>query len=141
MSNDTPWIGVDLDGTLAHYDHLEAWDHIGPPITPMVNRIRGWLNEDKKVKIFTARACDVTNRCYLTGARFTLDDITHVVQNWCEKHVRRGWRPEVTALKDYFMVQLWDDRAVQVIPNRGITPIDEFEADYLARHGKAWRPK
>jgi hypothetical protein len=28
------WIGVDLDGTLAHYDGWKGIDHIGEPIKP-----------------------------------------------------------------------------------------------------------
>ena len=33
------WIGVDLDGTLAHYGGWIGPDHIGDPIAPMVERI------------------------------------------------------------------------------------------------------
>lgn len=38
--SDNGWIGVDLDGTLAHYDHWRGETHIGPPIAPMVDRWR-----------------------------------------------------------------------------------------------------
>ena len=38
-----PWIGVDLDGTLAHYTGWRGEDHIGKPILPMLLRIKMWL--------------------------------------------------------------------------------------------------
>ncbi len=39
------------------------------------------------------------------------------IQAWCLEHV--GEVLPVTPAKDYDMVELWDDRAVQVIPNTG----------------------
>jgi len=52
MSNG--WIGVDLDGTLAV--HMGVWDgSIGPPIYPMVDRVRRWIKEGREVRIITAR--------------------------------------------------------------------------------------
>lgn len=33
------WIGVDLDGTLAHYEGWKGVEHIGEPIPAMVERI------------------------------------------------------------------------------------------------------
>lgn len=51
-----PWIGVDLDATLAFYT---KWgDTIGKPILPMLTRIYRWRAAGKTVKIFTARAED-----------------------------------------------------------------------------------
>ena len=35
------WIGVDLDGTLAHYGQCGGLQHIGRPVPKMVNRVRG----------------------------------------------------------------------------------------------------
>ena len=49
------WIGVDLDGTLAHYDEFRGDDYVGEPIEPMVERVKQWLDEGKDVRIFTAR--------------------------------------------------------------------------------------
>jgi hypothetical protein len=103
------WIGVDLDGTLAFYDHWRGEAHIGRPIMPMVERVKRWLSEGKKVKVFTARA----------SAR-TSDELAVVfdaINRWCEKYI--GQRLEVTCTKDYAMVELWDDRAVQVRMNLG----------------------
>lgn len=44
-------------------------------------------------------------------------DIITPIQDWCEEHI--GVRLEVTDRKDFGMTELWDDRAVQIIPNTG----------------------
>lgn len=102
------WIGVDLDGTLAHYDHWRGADHIGEPIQPMLTRVQTWLAEGKNVKIFTAR---------MTEPHRDGIDVRRRIQDWCEEHGLP--RLEVTNVKDYWMVEVWDDRAVQVIMNTG----------------------
>lgn len=101
------WIGVDLDGTLAHY---EGGTHgIGKPVPLMARRVLKWLSQGIDVRIVTARvsvadADEVKRQRLLIGA-------------WCIKHLGRSL--PVTNCKDYAMVELWDDRAVQVIPNTG----------------------
>ena len=100
------WIGVDLDGTLAHYDNWIGPEHIGEPIAPMVDRVRAWLGQGIEVRIFTARAWHADA------------ETVEAIEAWCVKHI--GLKLPVTCVKDYGMVQLWDDRAVQVIPNTGI---------------------
>jgi len=134
------WIGVDLDGTLAYYYEWGRWDAIGDPIPEMVARIRTWLEENRLVKIFTARVGLDNGTCLVTNRPFTNLEVATVIQDWCEKNVQKGWRPEVTAKKDYMMVELWDDRAIQVIPNTGQTVSEEMAAKYFARHGVAWTP-
>lgn len=101
------WIGVDLDGTLAKYN---GWNNgeIGEPVPLMVKRVRGWIVEGVIVKIFTARVSIEEDR----------DLVVEKIQDWTQKHI--GERLEVTNQKDYSMVELWDDRAIQVIPNKGI---------------------
>lgn len=110
------WIGVDLDGTLAMYDGWKHETHIGEPVPAMAARVRQWLSEGKDVRIFTAR---VFSGYTIIGnkARLSADDIAACIQDWTEKHF--GVRLPVTCTKDYGMVELWDDRAVQVIPNTG----------------------
>ncbi len=106
------WIGVDLDGTLAHH---ERWLHelyIGHPIPPMVERVRAWLARGWTVKILTARVG--TNPGLRT---LPLEVVRAAIADWTEEHI--GTRLEVTSEKDYAMVELWDDRAIQVIPNTG----------------------
>ncbi len=113
------WIGVDLDGTLAMYD---GWKNgaIGAPVPAMVERVKKWLSEGKDVRIFTARACilDLVSPESLQSAdrEFAAQQV-ELIQKWCEKHI--GQRLPVTAVKDFMMVELWDDRCVQVRINTG----------------------
>lgn len=106
------WIGVDLDGTLAHYDGWVSPTHIGEPVPLMVTRVQKWLSEGKEVRIFTARV-------YGAGRVDPKEhvDVCVAIQEWCLRHL--GVVLPMTCTKDYGMVELWDDRAVQIIPNTG----------------------
>lgn len=112
MASNNGWIGVDLDGTLAMYDHWRGVDHIGEPIKPMVDRVKAWLADGKRVKIFTARVWQ--QGMYADGK---LIDAVTPIEIWCKTHI--GQVLEVTNVKDFGMIALWDDRAVQVITNTG----------------------
>lgn len=102
------WIGVDLDGTLAHYDGWKGLDHIGAPIPKMVARVKQWLEEGRDVRIFTAR---------MAGHGLGGCDVLTPIQMWCVAYL--GKVLPVTNVKDFGMVELWDDRAVQVVINTG----------------------
>lgn len=106
--NHKGWIGVDLDGTLAHYDHWRGPSHIGEPIVLMLERVKRWLVEGREVRIFTARVFE--DQGGIASANIKL---------WCEKHI--GKMLPITCTKDYGMIELWDDRCVQVVPNSGRT--------------------
>jgi len=128
------WIGVDLDGTLAHYDKWVAWNVIGYPIPLMLERVKNWIAEGKTVKIFTARVGIDQATCLVTSEEFDRAAITKIIQSWC---VANGLPPlEVTATKDYGMVELWDDRCIQVIPNTGRTLAEEHASEIIALQGK-----
>ena len=105
------WIGVDLDATLAHY---EGWNDgvIGAPIPAMVNRVKKWLAEGREVRILTAR---------VSGAGRDDDyderDVRVAIATWCQEHI--GQVLPITCIKDFAMIELWDDRVVQVEPNTG----------------------
>jgi len=102
------WIGVDLDGTLAHWDGIWlGYNHIGPPIMPMIRRVKNWLKEGREVRIFTARV----------GTPGELDLACKPIERWCKQHIGRVLA--ITATKDFAMTELWDDRAVQVEFNTG----------------------
>ena len=103
------WIGVDFDGTIAEY---YGWRHPnnGKPIEPMVRRVKVWLAQGREVRIMTARV----SACASPEERA---EAAKEVQDWTEKHI--GVRLPVTCEKDYGMVELWDDRAVQVEINTG----------------------
>lgn len=102
------WIGVDLDGTLAVYGGWVNPENIGDPIPLMVNRVKAWVAGGVQVKIFTARVSDPSTSMRCEAA----------VRNWCLYEL--GFVLPVTNAKDYAMVALWDDRAVQIIPNTGV---------------------
>jgi hypothetical protein len=103
------WIGVDLDGTLARYEGWSGVEHIGEPIAPMVARVRQWIAEGRDVRIFTARIAS-RNAQELYAA-------IDAIEKWCARHI--GTVLPITNIKDFAMTQLWDDRAVQVVPNEG----------------------
>lgn len=107
------WIGVDLDGTLAHYDGWKGMPHIGSPVPEMLARVKRWVAEGQTVKIFTARMQG--HGAIIIGGG--VEDVVTTVQDWCEKHGLP--RLEVTNVKDFGMTCLYDDRCVQVIPNTG----------------------
>ena len=98
-------IAVDLDGTLAFYDFWRGIEHIGKPIEPMLNIVKGLINSGNKVKIFTARACEG-------------EIAIRYVKKWC---IENGLGDlEVVNYKNYGTTMLIDDRARQVIYNEGI---------------------
>lgn len=111
MSGVRGWIGVDLDGTVATYNGWYGEGFIGAPIPSVVERIKAILQDGRvDVKIFTARVSgDDPEEVRL---------VEQAVKDWCKKHI--GQELEVTCKKDYAMIELWDDRAKQVIPNTGI---------------------
>jgi hypothetical protein len=99
----SPWIGVDLDGTLARDLGSTRWDEIGSPIEPMLMRVKRWIAEGHTVKIFTARASSPRQ--------------VAAIKEWL---VSCGLPElEVTNVKDLHMIELWDDRCVQVTTNLG----------------------
>jgi len=97
------WIGVDLDGTLAEY---HGWNggKIGKVIPKMLERVKQWIKEGQEVRIMTARASD-------SNANLS------AIEEWLEENGIGGL--EITNVKDFEMIELWDDRCVQVKPNTG----------------------
>lgn len=115
----SPWIGVDLDGTLARDLGSARWDEIGSPIEPMLMRVKRWIAEGHTVKIFTARASSPKQVLAIREwlASCGLPDL------------------EVTNVKDLNMIELWDDRCVQVTTNLG----EPISAKVQIRHRKPAR--
>ena len=109
------WIGVDLDGTLASYSGWKGHQHIGLPVDLMVNRVRAWLLAGTRVKIFTARVARGPDDP-------TYAETVERIQNWCE--VQFGVPLEITCVKDFACVEIWDDRCVQVLTNKGIPVLE-----------------
>ena len=119
-----PWIGVDLDGVLARFD---GWKdgRIGDPIPATIERVKAKLAEGIEVRIFTARVgmgagySDVSQR---SDDIHFVEEQRRMIEEWCEQHI--GQRLLVTAMKDWAMLELWDDRCVQFVPNTGIPVTD-----------------
>lgn len=99
-----PWIGVDLDGTLAEATPWKGMSHIGPAVPLMLRRVNAWLTKGLRVKIVTARAGNPEGLA--------------ATQGWLAANGLAGL--EVTDRKDFGMIELWDDRAIQVVQNTGI---------------------
>lgn len=97
------WIGVDLDKTLAHYES-DQYPEIGPPVEKMMSRVKQWLRAGIEVRIVTARAAKGP------------EDIGRI-QKWLEEHGIGDVK--ITDKKDEDMRELWDDKAVAVVPNTG----------------------
>ncbi|MCG8633348.1 MAG: hypothetical protein MI863_05935 [Desulfobacterales bacterium] len=98
-----PWVGVDLDGTLAVWDSRSTLDRIGPPVPAMLSYVRRMVDNGVRVKIFTARAGDPGQ--------------IPKIEKWLDRNGLTGL--EITNVKDYYMERLYDDRAVQVEQNTG----------------------
>ena len=101
------WYAVDLDGTLAKYTKFTGETQIGKPVPLMVARVKKWLREGKDVRIFTARVAKPDNK----------EAVVNAINHWCILHI--GKMLPITYKKDHNMIELWDDRAKQVIPNTG----------------------
>ena len=104
----SPWIGVDLDRTLARRESGDPISQIGEPVLPMVERVRCWISNGRRVKIITARVSSLHNDA---------EEQRLMIQAWCEMFL--GHRLEVTCEKDSRMIELWDDLAVRVEENTG----------------------
>ncbi|HEX5424856.1 MAG TPA: hypothetical protein VFW94_15010 [Candidatus Acidoferrales bacterium] len=107
------WIGVDLDGTLAHYDGWKGATHIGAPVGPMLERVKRWLSDGRDVRIFTTRISHDGTPARAEEAALA----TIAIVAWLRRHLGRDL--PITNVKDYGMVELWGDRCVQVVPNTG----------------------
>jgi len=87
---------------LIHHD-------IGEPVPRMLERVKQWLKEGKDVRIFTARVAVDDPAVHL--------EIEGAIRAWCKKNL--GQELKITCQKDMQMVELWDDRCVQIITNCG----------------------
>ena len=147
------WYGFDLDGTLAKYDGWKGIDHIGEPVKPMVDLIKKMHEDGKVVKILTARVaprsaaeykyrekCNppeytetadfswfpVNAKTWIKNMYLGLDTwgAREFIIDWCLKNL--GFLPEITHEKDHLMLELYDDRVKQVVPNEGLLVEDLY---------------
>ena len=109
FSPETAWIGVDLDGTLARWDHASTIDSVGEPVPKMMALVKKMVANGVRVKIFTARAQD--------------PEQLPIIRQWLS---RQGLPElEITNIKDYYMQRLYDDRSIQVEKNTGRLIVDQ----------------
>jgi hypothetical protein len=102
------WIGVDFDGTLAE-GHAFC-----PAVPAMVKRVQEWIRVGIEVRIVTARAADPSE--------------VAKVRKWLDRNGLPAGLP-ITDRKDYDMIELWDDRAVRVLRDRGVPCCDALSCD------------
>ena len=104
------WIGFDLDGTLAvDLPIRKSQIEIGPPIPKMVDKVRMYIAAGRAVRLFTARAFQMTG------------EEERAITEWLIEHV--GVALPITCMKDGDLLYFYDDKAIQVIANRGETVI------------------
>lgn len=101
------------------YDGWKGVDHIGEPIPKMLAKVQQHLANGELVKIFTARV----NTDDMPGDENN-QVVRNVIQSWCLKHI--GMVLSITCVKDYGMIQLYDDRAIQIIPNTGVSIAEQL---------------
>ena len=80
-----------------------------------MERVNVWLEGGFTVKIFTARV----------SGEHAEEERTHI-KHWLAKHGLPDL--EITCIKDHDMLELYDDRAIQVIKNTG--QLVEFSTRY-----------
>lgn len=115
------WIGFDLDGTLAKYDAQGDHSVIGEPIKPMVMAALEFIARGYTVKIVTARVYFPIPFMATPEEKHRLDQVyleREAIAKWCMGVF--GRHLEVTCSKDYEMIALFDDRAIQVRTNTGV---------------------
>lgn len=146
------WIACDFDATLFEWGEGTSNPgdvlRVGKPIPKMIERIKKHLADGEEVRIFTARVGPATaEECLQAfqgrgkfppyegeiGPDPVLDWMnyqTTLIENACREHL--GQPLPITAVKDFYMYKLYDDRATQVIPNTGETLEDRHAAALLA---------
>ena len=129
------WYGVDFDGTLAMYDG-DVFHPYPAPIPAMVKIVREWLANGVEVRIMTARASAVEMD---SVSEQDYKRLIAPVDNFCQKHF--GQVLPITYKKDFQMVELWDDRAIQVIPNKGERADKRNPMDHLTIASKLYMEK
>ena len=109
-------IALDLDRTLATFDHGEL-TKVGEPILPMIEQVKKWVEKGHEITIFTARV----SKWFLDGRE--RDDIFIQRQKMMiNQFLVDNGLPlmKITANKDPHFTHFVDDKAVKVIPNKGI---------------------
>jgi len=134
MNPNSNWVGFDFDRTLATYTKWGGPGVLGDPIDSMVQLLKE-TQKATNCRIFTARVWpiihydphslmttwDTRNREMPEDERGErcngAIDACRAILDWCDTHL--GFRIPITNVKDIHCVRLYDDIAIQVIPNTG----------------------
>lgn len=90
----------------------------------MCDLIKKMNGEGKTVKIVTARVAPrqledgTTGEQFIIGADGERKYATGFIKAWCQRNL--GFMPEIVYTKDSLMLELYDDRVKQVVPNEGL---------------------
>lgn len=110
-------ICVDFDRTLCTFESGDRGRygvlHYGAPIPSMVKRVKRWIEEGRKVRIFTARVSHDNSSKRIMEAQ---DQLT-IVRRWCLQHL--GKVLPVTCEKNWKTDMIVDDIAVRPLANKG----------------------
>jgi len=118
MEREEPYVGFDLDGTLARDEGWKGPEHIGEPIPRMIAKVKWFLHKGVQVRIITARLG-------LPGKE--AETAHRAIKRWCKKHI--GQLLKVQAHKTPGLVKLYDDKAEQVEKNTGkVESHEEYSA-------------
>jgi len=101
-------IAFDLDGTLARYDGWKSIEHIGEPITMMVNVLKRHIAQGDECIIHTARVSGDAEEANLAR---------HYIAKWLRTHNLPDM--EITCIKLKKFRLFYDDRAIAVTTNLG----------------------
>ncbi len=122
MSNDKShedkrWTGFDFDGTLVFEEpEWRGFEHIGEPIKPIVDKLKGYLKQGRIVKIVTARVSQDNEYDNYIARR----NIYHWLLMYVHDDSMANFpHIEIVSGKDMYMDKLYDNRAVQVETNTG----------------------
>lgn len=108
--NEESYAAFDLDATLAEYLKEHSGNTpIGQVVAPMYQKILWYLLQGIKCKLFTARAGFLSE--------------VPKIEAWLQENDKQypGLAElEITNVKSHKMLVLYDDRAVQIMPNTGM---------------------
>jgi hypothetical protein len=117
------YVAVDFDGTLA-VGRTKKWNGpLGKPVELMLDRVKKWLFVGIEVRLFTARVNPFDRHGNLQ-TREELNELCKRLDKWCLKYV--GVKLPITCMKTHNVLEIWDDRAIQVIKNTGELVNDEY---------------
>lgn len=109
MQDREKWVGFDFDRTLFKREDGDDIKTYGDPIWKNIELVKTYLVAGEKVKIFTARVAVDKPEDVLFQ--------TELIQGACKQYF--GQVLDITCIKDPNCIKIYDDIAVQVVPNSG----------------------